>query len=153
MATYLNPSVTFKKLHMILCMSSDSFYLSVSQSRTRVGGYHFLGNKYNSNTPLGNQQININAPIHAEAIMLRAIMGTVSESEITVACANSMLGVNHRIKLMEMGHTQQATPLEMENATAHGVLTKQLTPKISKAIDMRFYWLRYRNNQHQFHLH
>ena len=54
---------------------------------------------------------------------------------------------------MEMAHIQPETPLEMDNTTAHGILTKQLAPNRSKVIDMRFYWLRDRNNKNQFHLH
>ena len=48
---------------------------------------------------------------------------------------------------MEMGHVQPETPLEMDNTKTYGVLTKQLELKRSKAIDVRFYWLRDRNNQ------
>ena len=44
MATYPNPSITFKASDMILWVSSDSSYLSVTGGRSRVGGYHFLGN-------------------------------------------------------------------------------------------------------------
>ena len=109
---------------MILFTSSDSSYLSASQSISRIGGYYFLDNKNNSNMPLGNQKITINAPIHSEASMLRNMMGEALESEIVVARVNSRLGVNHRITWMKMGHVQSATPLEMNNATSHGVLTK-----------------------------
>jgi len=54
---------------------------------------------------------------------------------------------------MELGHPQPRTPLEMDNTTAHSVLTRSLIPKRSKAIDMRFYWLRDRENQGQFLLY
>lgn len=53
--------------------------------------------------------------------------------------------------LLELNHPQPTTPLELDNTTAHGILTKTLIPKRSKAIDMRFFWLRDRNNQDQFH--
>ena len=79
-------------------------------------------------------------------------MSAASESEISAAYANVKLAVPIRTCLLEMGHHQPATPLEIDNATAYGVLTKQLIPKRSKAIDMRFYWLRDRENQRQFQL-
>ena len=66
---------------------------------------------------------------------------------------NARLGSNHRAILIEMGNIQPENPLEMENVTSHGILTKQLVPKRPNAIDMRFYWPRDRNNQNQFHLH
>ena len=48
------------------------------------------------------------------------------------------MAVELRITLTEMGHPQPKTPVELDNATAFGMLTKQLVPKRSKAIDMRF---------------
>ena len=56
--------------------------------------------------------------------MLRNIMGAASKSEIAAACVNARLEVNHHATLMEMKHVQLATPLEIDNATAHDVLTK-----------------------------
>ena len=85
--------------------------------------------------------------IHAEESALGNIMGAAHESDIAASCTNDALGANYRIKLTEMGDAQLATPLELDNATAYGILTKQLTLKRSKAIYMRFYWLRDRNNQ------
>ena len=80
-------------------------------------------------------------------------MGAASESEIARGHANARIAVELHIMLMEMGHPQPKTPLELDNTTAFGTLTKQLVPKRSKAIDMRFFWLRDRTNQQQFHLH
>ena len=61
--------------------------------------------------------------------------------------------IPERICLLEMGHPQQATPLKLDNTTAQGILTKTLIPKRSKSIDMRFFWLRDRNNQDQFNIY
>ena len=80
-------------------------------------------------------------------------MGAASESEIAGGYINARKAVELRIILMEMGYIQPKTPLELDNTTAFGILTKQLIPKRSKAIDMRFFWLRDRTNQQQFHLY
>jgi hypothetical protein len=153
LSTYPNPSITFKRSDMILWISSDSSYQSVSKSRSRVGGYHFLGNTYDPKKDMNIQRSLINAPIHVEASILRNIMSAASESEIAAAYVNAKDGVESRITLMEMGHPQPKTPLEIDNTTAFGILTKQLLPRRSKAIDMRFYWLRDRENQGQFNLY
>jgi len=153
MATYPNPSITYKASDMCLWISSDSSYLSVSKARSRVGGYHFLGNRPDPSKPLAPQRLLLNAPIHVEASILRNVMGAASESEIAAAYVNARMGVEFRIMLMEMGHPQPATPLELDNTTAFGILTKQLIPKRSKAIDMRFFWLQDRENQRQFNLY
>jgi len=153
MATYQNPSITYKASDMCLWISSDSSYLSVSKARSRVGGYHFLGNEPSSAKPLAQQRFFLNAPIHVETSILRNVMGAASEAEIAAAYVNARMGVELRVMLWEMGHPQPATPLELDNTTAYGILTKQLIPKRSKAIDMRFFWLRDRTNQQQFNLY
>jgi len=153
MSTYPDPSITYKKSDMVLWVSSDSSYQSVSKSRSRVGGYHFLGNKPNNMKDVSIQRTFINAPIHVEASILRHVMGAASESEIAGGYVNARDAVETRIALMEMGHHQPPTPLELDNTTAYGIITKQLLPRRSKAIDMRYYWLRDRENQKQFNIY
>ena len=152
-ATCPNPSITFRSSDMILCVASESSYSSVANSRSRVGGCHFLGNQPKLNVPLADQIIFHNAPTHVEASILKSVMSAASESEIAAAYVNAKLAVPIRICLLEMGHHQPATPLEIDNTTAYGILTKQLMPKRSKSIEMRFYWLRDRENQRQFQLY
>ena len=153
LATYPNPSITYKASDMILWISSDSSYLSIPNARSRVGGFHFLGNAPDLTKPLAQQCTFINALIHVESSILRNVMGAASEAEIAGGYVNARMGVELRIMLMEMGHPQPSTPLELDNTTAVGILTKQLIPKRSKAIDMQFFWLRDRANQKQFNLY
>jgi hypothetical protein len=53
----------------------------------------------------------------------------------------------------ELGHLQPPTGIKTDNTTAHGILTKSLRPKLSKAFDMRFHWMKDRIQQKQFHLY
>jgi hypothetical protein len=57
-----------------------------------------------------------------------------------------------RTVLMEMGHEQPPTPLVTDNVTAAGIANDTVKQKQSKAMDMRFYWLRDRgpDGQKQF---
>ena len=103
-ATHPNPSIACKKSDMILWISSDSSCLSVSKVRSRIGGYHFLGNKYDPTKPIALQRVLINAPTHVEASVLRNIMSAALEAEIASACVNARLGIPERITLMELGH-------------------------------------------------
>jgi hypothetical protein len=50
-----------------------------------------------------------------------------------------------------MGHAQPATPIVTDNSTAVGIANDTVKQKRSKAIDMRFYWIRncVRKNQFQ----
>jgi len=148
-----DPSITFFKSDMQLWVVSDASYLSVSKSRSRVGGFHFLGNIPDDTKPLSQQPKFFNAPIHVEASILKPVVSAASEAEIAAGYVNARKAIPLRIALLEMGHPQHPTPLEMDNDTAFGVLTSRIIPKKSKAIDMRFYWLRDRENQKQFKLY
>jgi hypothetical protein len=49
-----------------------------------------------------------------------------------------------------MGHKQPPTPIQTDNSTALGVVTNNIQPRRTKAMDMRFHWLRDRTTQRQF---
>ena len=94
-----------------------------------------------------------NAPIYIEVSILRNVISAVSEAEIAGVYMNARMGIELRVMLMEMGHPQLETLLELDNTIAFGILMKQLLPKRSKAIDMRFFWLQDHSNQQQFNLY
>ena len=50
-----------------------------------------------------------------------------------------------------MGHKQPQTPMQTDNTTALGVVNNNIQPRCTKAMDMRFHWLRCREAQRQFH--
>ena len=124
---------------MILWVSSDSSYQSVLKSRSRVEGYYYLGNNYKPTIDLNQQRAFINAPIYVKASILKYIMSTILELEITAAYINTKEAIELRITLLEMGHHQPETSLEINNTTAFSILTKKLLSRHSKAIDMCFY--------------
>ena len=41
-----------------------------------------------------------------------------------------------------MGHPQPPTPIQTNNSTADGIINSWIQPKRTKAMDMRFHWLR-----------
>jgi hypothetical protein len=48
-----------------------------------------------------------------------------------------------RTTLEELGYKQPPTPMEMDNTTATGYSNGTIKQKRTKAIDMRFYWIKY----------
>ena len=66
---------------------------------------------------------------------------------------NAQEVVSIRQCLIEMGHPQPPTPMKTDNSTAQGILTGTIKQKHSKAIDMRFYWLKDRTEQGQFDIY
>jgi hypothetical protein len=78
-------------------------------------------------------------------------MSSAAEAEIGSLYTNARKGVEERNILEEMGHPQPPTPVQTDNSTADGIINSQVQPKRTKAMDMRFHWLRDRAvNQHQF---
>ena len=78
------------------------------------------------------------------------VMGLAAEAKIVAVYINSQEAVPIRTLLLELGHPQPATPIQVENSTSCGFANDSINQKRSKAIDMRFYWIRDRTSQCQF---
>ena len=77
-------------------------------------------------------------------------MSSAAEAEISMLFINSRQAIPSRIILEETGHKQPPTPIQTDNTTALGFVTKNLNPKATKSTDMRYWWLRDRSYQKQF---
>ena len=57
-----------------------------------------------------------------------------------------------RITLIKLVYLQPptCTPLYTDNPNAKGIFTSAMRQKLSKAFNMRFYWVKDRNQQNQF---
>eukprot|EP00804_Cyclotella_cryptica_P005131 CCRYP_011531-RA/>CCRYP_011531-RA protein AED:0.43 eAED:0.43 QI:0/0/0/1/1/1/2/0/350 len=69
-------------------------------------------------------------------------MASATEAELAALYIMAREAVFIRIALEELGHTQPATPLQMDNSTAEGIVNGKFQPKQTKAMDMQFHWLR-----------
>lgn len=54
---------------------------------------------------------------------------------------NAKRGMEERQILMEMGHPQPPTPVQVNNLTADAIVNNRVQPKHTKAMDMQFHWL------------
>ena len=61
------------------------------------------------------------------------------ETEVDATFYNAKEALPFRVTLIEMGHPQLLTPMEVDNETAIGFLKITMKQIHSKAIDMRFY--------------
>ena len=94
-----------------------------------------------------------NAPVHILCKIIDAVMSSAQEAETGAGFLNAKDAIHLRIALEEMGHPQGPTPLQFDNKVATQLLNDDATQKRSKAMDMRFYWLKDRDVQKQFHIH
>ena len=141
-ATHPDAILSFKASDMILAVHSDASYLSEAQARSRAGGHFFCST--NSDEPPNNGAIlNISQ-------IIKAVMSSAAEAELGALYINTREAVPLRHLLGEMGHKQPPTPIQTNNSTALGVVTNNIQPRRTKAMDMRFYWLRDRTTQRQF---
>ena len=127
---------------MVLAIHSDASYLNESKARSRAGGHFFLSND--------NEYPPNNGAVLNTAKIIRAVMSSAAEAEIGAMYINAREAVPQRRTLVEMGHPQPRTPMQTDNSAAHSVVTNNVQPKRTKAMDMRFYWLRCRDAQGQF---
>jgi hypothetical protein len=77
---------------------------------------------------------------------------SVTEAEFGALFINTKEGTITCTTLYEMGHNQDATDLTTDNTTADGIINNTVQQKRSKAMDMRFYWVKYRVEHQQFNL-
>ena len=138
-ASHDDAVLTYRASDMVLAIHSDASYLNERHSRSRVGGHHFLSS--NAEIPPNNGAVlNISQ-------IIKALMASAAESEMGGLFINAKHAVPQRTLLIEMGHPQPPTPMQTDNSTAYGVVTNKIMPKATKSMDMRFHWLRDREQQ------
>eukprot|EP00804_Cyclotella_cryptica_P028442 CCRYP_014211-RA/>CCRYP_014211-RA protein AED:0.38 eAED:0.38 QI:0/0/0/1/0/0/2/0/375 len=144
-ATQDDAVITYHASDMVLAVHSDASYLSEPKARSRAGGHFFLSSA--TATPPNNGAIlNI-------AHIIKHVMASATEAELAALYIVAREAVYIRIILEELGHKQPATPLQTDNSTAEAVCNGKIQPKRTKAMDMRFHWLRDRECQEQFRIY
>jgi hypothetical protein len=136
--------VTYKASDMKLAIHSDASYLSKPEARSRAGGHFFLTKKDNNSNPDNGAVLNI-------AQIIKAVMSLAAEAELGALFINAKLAVPIQHTLEELCHPQGKTPIQTDNSTANGVVNGKIQPKATKAMDMRFYWLKDWEAQNIFH--
>ncbi len=134
--------VTYMARNMVLAIHSDASYLSKPKARSRVGGQHFLS-RDEPFPPNNGAVLNISS-------ILRAVMSSAAEAKLGAFFINAKAAIPIRQTLQELGHKQPPTPVQLDNSTALGVVNKKIQPKATKAMDMRYHWLKDRELRQQF---
>ena len=150
-ATHPSPTIRYSPSDMILHVHSDASYLSEAQARSRAAAIYFLGNAFpdpaKPSMPLSN------GAIHVLSKIMKNVMSSAAEAEIGSTFLSAKDAIPLRVCLEEMGHPQPPTPIQVDNTTAVSFANSRLKQKATKAIDMRFYWIRDRVNQKMFSIY
>ena len=144
MATHPNATIQYNKSEMILRVHSDTSYLTEPKARSRAGGFFYMGNR-NDNS--------INGPILNPTGTIRVVVSSAAEAETGGLFTNMKEATILRTTLQEMGYKQPPTPIQVDNSTACGIANDNIKVQQSKAIDMRFYWVRDRVIQGHFNVY
>ena len=124
-----------------MAVNSNASYVCEPKAKSRAGSHFLMSN--NAKIPPSNSAIlNI-------AHIIKHVMTLATEAKLVALYIMAQEAVYMRIILEEMGHKQPATPIQTDNAMAEAVINAKITPKQSKATDMRFHWLKDRECQQQ----
>jgi hypothetical protein len=134
--------LTYEKRDMILAIHSDASYLSEAKAHSRFGG-HFICSNDTKDPPNSGAILNISK-------ILNTVMSSAAEAELGALYINTREAIPMRQLLEEMEHKQPKNPIQTNNSTALGVVNNNIQPQHTKAMDMRFHWLRCRDSQGQF---
>jgi hypothetical protein len=126
--------LAYRKSDMILSIHSDAGYLNKPNAISRAGGHHYLSKNVTFPPNKG--------ATHSVAKIIKAVMSSAAKAELGALYINARKGVKIRNILEEMGHPQPPTPVQTDNSTADRVINSRVQPKRTKAMDMRFHWLR-----------
>jgi Reverse transcriptase (RNA-dependent DNA polymerase) len=150
-----NPSavVRFNKSEMILHLESDASYLCGKNATSRYAGYFYMSSKPKTpgEAPSPDEpEPPMNGAVQVISQMLRVVVSSAAEAELAGIFHNCKEACALRTMLEEMGHPQPPTMVVTDNSTAAGIANDSVKQKQSKAMDMRFYWVRDRVAQKQF---
>jgi hypothetical protein len=119
---------------MVLAVHSNASYLSKPKAQSQVGGHFFLS----SNTTVPPK----NGAILNIAHIIKNVMSSATEAELPGLYIMARKAAYIRIILEKLGQLQPPTPLQTDNAIGDRVINSKVQPKQTKAMDMRFHWLR-----------
>jgi hypothetical protein len=148
-----NAVVRYHASDMTLHIHSDASYLSEKNARSRAGGYFYLSSKPQDPTKAPSADAPLppmNGAIHVLSSIMKNVLASAAESETGALFWCCQDAVPIRTCLIEMGHPQDATQIVTDNVCASGIVNGTVKQRRSKAIDMRFYWVRDRIKQGQF---
>jgi hypothetical protein len=127
---------------MVLSVHSNAGYCNEKKARSRAGGHFYFSN----NDPIPPN----NGAIFTITTIIKNVMSSAAEAELGALYLNTKETVYLQQIILKMGHPQPPTPIQRENTTAEGVVNNIVQPKRTKAMDMRFHWLRDHAERGQF---
>jgi hypothetical protein len=118
---------------MQLKAQSDASYLSETLARSRAGMLLYFGI---------NKDGTVNGIIDAASCIIPTVCSSVAEAEYAALFLVGKEIVSARHTLYDLGYPQGSTIIKCDNSCAVGIANVTVKQKRSKAIDMRYHWIR-----------
>lgn len=135
-ATFPDATLVYYPSDMILYIDADASYNSESEARSRAGVFFYLGKATDPNLEFTN------GPIDCISTIIPTVVSAASEAEYATCFIAGKQGLCYRYTLNDIDCIQPITQIITDNKTAKGIATKTCKQKRSKAIDMRYHWIR-----------
>jgi hypothetical protein len=113
--------IRYRASDMILNIHSDASYLSALKSRSRAGGYFFLGS-----LPLDGDSIKLNRAIHVPCTILKLVVASTAEAELGALFLNAQEAKVFCLIFAELGHPQPPTSIHIDNTTTVGIVNNNI---------------------------
>ena len=81
-----------------------------------------------------------NGPVLVLSRIIKVVMESAAEAECGGLFINGKEAIPLCHALKKLGHAQPATPLRTENSTVCGILNRTMKAKMSKSMDIKFWW-------------
>ena len=143
--------IRFHASDMCVHINSNTAYIVQPLMRSRAAGHYYLSD--NPPPPHIRRTSSPNVPILTKCQTIRTVMASATEDKTEAIFLNGQKAVPIRTALIEMGHLKPPTPIKTDNATSHGILTRNMRRKRYNAFDIRFHWIRCCIRQNQFCLY
>ena len=145
-ATWPNAGITYRPSDMLLYIHSDGSHLSETRSRSRAGGFYYLGKRHDEGFSTAN------GPIGSLSTIIPTVTASAAETEYASLFVNGQKGTMVQKILFDIGYPQSKTKITCDNLCAVGIATDTVKQKRSKAIDMRYNWIKDRVQQGFFNV-
>jgi hypothetical protein len=143
-ATYPSTSIIFKPSDMRLFVHSDASYLSETKSRSRAGGFFFLGNNGESGYD------SLNGGLGSLSQIIPMVVSSAAESEYAALFIVAQKACIFQNILNDLGYPQVATEIWCDNTTATNAANKSIRIRRLQSTAMRFHWIQDRIALGQF---
>ena len=144
-ATYPDAKIVYVPSSMKLVTHSDASYLCESGARSRASNISAFVALDDATNPDA-----FNGSVDCCSVIIKSVVSAASEAEYAGLFLAGVSTEGLRSICSDLGYPQGRTTIFSDNACAVGIANNTVKIRKSKAIDMRYHWIRDRTKQGHF---